>query len=75
MICFYVISCSDSRVAMVSISEYFVLAKDFPGDSFDVSIHRSRLSFSFYAYAMAKQIYAYESEQEHFHDERVEAIC
>lgn len=67
MFFFYFIPFSDSGVAMISVAEYLVLQKDFPRNSFDVGSHRSRISFSFYAYGMAKQIYAYESDPEYFH--------
>ena len=49
---------------MFSIAEYFVMGEKFPKDTFDLGAHRSRIAFSFYSYAMAKQIYGYESESE-----------
>lgn len=47
---------------MISFAEYFALQKDVPRENFEVGFHASRISFSFYAYAMAKQIYGYETE-------------
>ncbi|KAK1372769.1 hypothetical protein POM88_028962 [Heracleum sosnowskyi] len=65
----------DSGIAMISIAEYLVLDKAFPKASFDVVVHRSRISFSFYAYGMAKVIYEYESEHEYFNDGRGDVVA
>ena len=51
---------------MICIAEYFVLNKEFPKDScFDLDTHRSRVGFSFFSYAMGKQVYDYDSEIEY----------
>ncbi|KAK1395259.1 hypothetical protein POM88_014315 [Heracleum sosnowskyi] len=55
----------DSGVLMISIAEYFVRKKDFPEVSFDIACHRSRIAYSFYSYAIAKQINGYETEPEY----------
>ncbi|KAK1367645.1 hypothetical protein POM88_033737 [Heracleum sosnowskyi] len=55
----------DSGVLMISIAEYFVRNKDFPEVSFDIACHRSRIAYSFYSYAIAKQINGYETEPEY----------
>ncbi|KAK1399126.1 hypothetical protein POM88_008989 [Heracleum sosnowskyi] len=55
----------DSGLTMISFAEYFVTQKDFPKPSFDIAVHRSRIAFSFYSYAIAKQIYRYDSDHEY----------
>ncbi|KAK1354344.1 hypothetical protein POM88_047600 [Heracleum sosnowskyi] len=55
----------DSGLTMISFAEYFVMQKDFPKPSFDIAVHRSRIAFSFYSYAIAKQIYGYDSDHEY----------
>ncbi|KAK1384919.1 hypothetical protein POM88_022654 [Heracleum sosnowskyi] len=57
-------------VIMMSVAEYFVMEKNFPKDSFDISSHRSRIVYLFYTYGVLKQIHGYESEAEYFdHDD------
>ncbi|KAK1393693.1 hypothetical protein POM88_012749 [Heracleum sosnowskyi] len=58
----------DSGVIMISIAEYFVREKEFPKVSFDIACHRSRIAYSFYSYAIAKQINGYETEPEYLED-------
>ncbi|KAK1377072.1 hypothetical protein POM88_033265 [Heracleum sosnowskyi] len=55
----------DSGLTMISFAEYFVMQKDFPKASFDIVVHRSRIAFCFYSYAMAKQIYCCDSDREY----------
>ncbi|KAK1380365.1 hypothetical protein POM88_027109 [Heracleum sosnowskyi] len=60
----------DSGVIMMSIAKYFFMEKNFPKDSFDISSHRSRITYLFYPYGVLKQIHGYESEAEYFdHDD------
>ncbi|KAL1804884.1 hypothetical protein ACET3Z_027952 [Daucus carota] len=54
----------DSGIYMVTFAEYLADKKEIPQGDLDIGAHRSRLSFLFYSYGMAKQIYGYESEGE-----------